>query len=266
MDLVTQIITDPDLLIAIAGVVVGVFGCILTIRFFRESNPVYVLSTNTLDGIRHPKLKIEFDGEKVSSLHSIRFVLLNKGRKEIRHEDIPGPGAEPRIEVPANCKILDSSVFSTNGDRSAGVVVNEKRSAVFTFDFLNHNDALVAEFICSSAANTTFHPRVNGRLKGMDLIQGEASRYGSFGEKVYILIVTPFFAFGAIHLVYKIYIGTISGEKLLPIIGNIGMLVFFLVLLLGAIFHISSFGRKVPKIFEDFLFNRIKIESLKSTE
>jgi len=126
---------------------------ILSIYFFYRSRtikrPLFIYQTNLLQTKNHPEINIIFRKKQILNLSRTYILFCNKGRKEIRKDDIPSQ-KYPSIIFNENVKVLSVSKTSVSSEHNNfGVSLNGNKIEI-SFDYMNQNDGIVFEVLYDS--------------------------------------------------------------------------------------------------------------------
>lgn len=234
----------------VIGLLLSLLGIFISLVVIKEAKPLYSIWISKLGGVHHRNLKIMFGNEEVKNLYSIRLVLWNAGKKEIRKEDIPKIGAGPKISIDNKCKILSHQSITTTGDNS-GHLQEENDIYHMQFDYLNKNDAFLTEMYITTIDNSYPKISISGGFKGYTITRGEIHNNSKFDSIFFtitfvFLLSLAFLMFGA---AYQTFIKSqiISAWSIL----------FAIIILVLAFFdfkyNIKTIPQKIPKKYLSFL-------------
>ncbi len=176
------------LLLGIGGIIITIIGIVVSINLTKESRPLYAMRSNVLQGVNHPDLEIRFRNSKVPNIFSVRFVLWNAGRKEIRKDDIPSPQAAPRLQFSGETVVLHYEATTTTGDHSGLLIPDTLNSLCISFDYLNKGDAIVGEILCTTNGYSNQRPCILGTFKGSTLKEGDVHNLRKV-ENIYFIFI-----------------------------------------------------------------------------
>ena len=188
---------DINLVLGIGGLAIAAAGIAISFILARSQRPLYAIATTALRGVAHPDLAIAFNGRPIPNVYAVRFILWNGGRKEIRKEDIPEDGAGPMVILVKTVELLALNAQTTTGDETGKLsALGDGRVSVH-FDFLNKEDAILGEILCTSPDGSDPLARFAGVIKGAQLQAG--SSRGSFWDDIVgrggFLVMVLFFGY-----------------------------------------------------------------------
>ena len=152
-------------------------------HFMQTAKPLYVFSVMSLGGVRHPDIDLIYDGRNVPTIHSVKLVFWNAGRKEIRQEDLPTGDAALRISISDNFEILGADARTSN-NCAANAEIIDANTVKLDFEFLNKKDSYFCELICTNIDNgdrkIEFNPpdpKLRGSIIGAKVRRGSTSSF-----------------------------------------------------------------------------------------
>lgn len=241
--------SDLQLTITILGGLASVTAIVIALWINRRPRPLYALRLAKMGGINHPNISFNFGDQTVDNLFSARLVLLNKGRKEIRREDLPSTEARPRLTIDGEYEILSYDSNTTTGDESGDFIVNNNGEYALDFDYLNPGDAFMGEIYFTSDEGIKPDIKFNGHLKGMEVMNGNVNKRFSKDKFIY----TGMFTIIIISLVYMIFewskevLSSTSDYSMLTLLAT------YMVMAIYMIYKIISLRSDLPEECSDFL-------------
>ncbi|MBU1236283.1 MAG: hypothetical protein KJ634_09770 [Gammaproteobacteria bacterium] len=133
-----------SLLALVVGVMPSLFFYIRSLKF---KAPVFIYDGDLLQVRSHPAVRIFFHEDKIENLFRYRVLFFNKGKKEIRKQDIPSAGF-PRVVFGDGVRVLSCSVLGKSNDNIGFCVKKNKEDSVeLGFEYLNQEDGGVIEVL-----------------------------------------------------------------------------------------------------------------------
>ncbi|MCX5889382.1 MAG: hypothetical protein NTY36_08015 [Deltaproteobacteria bacterium] len=151
-----------ELLISIAGMIVGVAATVLVAYYyFRRSvtkslTPYIQFSSSPLNdidpGVRK-EIEVKYQEHTVESLYEIKFLIANTGDKSI--SDVVEPLS---LKIPTNCTLLDAALLhvSPEGRKVILEISHDKYDVKFNFILLNRGEFFIAKLLLNGSPSEKY--------------------------------------------------------------------------------------------------------------
>lgn len=131
----------------ITSIIFGVAGVVFYFKSKSVRFPVFIYDHNLLQVRSHPSVTILFQEERIENLARCRVLFFNKGKKEIRKQDIPITGF-PKAIFENRARVLSCSVLGgSNEDIGFHAAKINDTTVEIKFEYLNQNDGGVIEIL-----------------------------------------------------------------------------------------------------------------------
>lgn len=243
---------DLNSFFGVAGGIASIMGVLLAILLVRLPKPLYAMRIVRFGGVAHPDLSLHFQGQEISNLFLVRFVLWNGGKKEIRREDIPKPNAGPLLRFAENVRILSWTTNTSTGDDS-GKFIKQGNDLLLDFEFLNRNDAFMGEAYLTTHDGAPPRTVLQGSFKGAAIAEGDIYNISRFDQVVFVIISAIFVVLTIVTGSFVVHAFSQHGAYFV----KAGALLFFLITssLTGIVIagNVFSIPRKIPGKYLRFL-------------
>lgn len=170
-----------------------VIAVLIARHYLQSAKPLYVFSVMSLGGVRHPDIDLIYDGHSVPTIHSVKLVFWNAGRKEIRRKDLPEGDAALKINVGDGFNILGVDAHASNRCAASAEILDMNTVSI-AFEFLNKRDNYYCELICTNVVNENEEaesdppaPKLDGSIIGAKIRRGNTSRFARSDVVISIL-------------------------------------------------------------------------------
>lgn len=199
---------------AIGGILFGIFGVILTIRYFKKTNKKQlsyrVISIDKLiknfDIINKDQIKLSYNSHDVENLTILNIEIVNNGYVSISKNDFE---ESLKIGFGDNSKILSSIVKDKLPDNLEPIIniVNDNQIIVASL-LLNKNDKFTISNVVSEYSNLSINARILGVSKILDITSSSVLYDANLLDYKKEIIEVLFLAIGG--LVFAILKGDVS--------------------------------------------------------
>ncbi len=244
---------------SIIGLIGTIFFGILSTYLFlitqRKKEPVFYYKYSLLHSKKHPDVKITYKGKEIEYLSRILLIFCNKGKKEIRNEDIPDDDLPSiRIKVDSDVEILSCSLVKVTNDSIKMKLhkINNKKVEI-GFSYLNYNDGGIIELLLNRG--------IKDIKKALDF---NSTLIGASTSKIYSYLPLPIFDYffwitlmssfliGGLYFIYRFYISYSNGLMDYKFI-IISFFLFLLFYVFGFTNLIVQFYKRAPKSLRKYL-------------
>lgn len=178
--MIAKMNTATALILFILSIVIAVW---IARHFMQTARPLYVFSVMSLGGVRHPDIDLIYDGRNVPTIHSVKLVFWNAGRKEIRRKDLPSGDAALRVCISDDYEILGADA-QTSSNCAANAEIVDANTVRLDFEFLNKKDSYFCELICTNIQDGDRKieskppdPKLRGSIIGANIRRGSTSSF-----------------------------------------------------------------------------------------